>query len=122
MPKQGFTALTVSVSSKDQLSKTAQALGYKTVPALIRDLLANTSNLGKNTSIFPFNGVSRMFETGLETRLISETENEQKGFDWRPLPGFEPGLQAPQACTLPSSAEALQSFLPLRYSGHLNAF
>ena len=24
---------------------------------------------------------------------------------WRPLPGFEPGLQAPQACTLPDSAD-----------------
>ena len=26
---------------------------------------------------------------------------------WRPPPGFEPGLQAPQACTLPDSAVVL---------------
>jgi len=40
MPKEGFTALTVSVSLKDQLTTTAKTLGYRSVPALIEDLLS----------------------------------------------------------------------------------
>jgi hypothetical protein len=118
LPKEGFTALTISFELEAQLQTKAQALGYKTVPALIRDLLANTSNLGKSTSTLALNGGFHISEKGLEINSVSKMQP----FGWRPLPGFEPGLQAPQACTLPSSAEALQSFLPLRYSGHLNAF
>jgi len=85
LPKEGFTALTVSVSLKDQLVKTAEALGYKTVPALIRDLLAGTS---KSTSTQALNGGSQAFETGFKNGFIPKTE---RLFLVRP-PGFEPGI------------------------------
>ena len=54
MPKDGFTALTVSVNLRDQLKRTAKERGYKSVPELLKALIrTSTHQVCTSTEISP---------------------------------------------------------------------
>ena len=44
MPKNGFTALTVSVDLRDKLKRTAKERGYKSIPELLKAFLCTSTN------------------------------------------------------------------------------
>ena len=53
MPKDGFTALTVSVNLRDQLKRTAKERGYKSIPELLKALCTSTNSECTSTEIQP---------------------------------------------------------------------
>ena len=44
MPKEGFTAITVSIALKDRLALTAREMGFRGIPSLLDAFLNGTSN------------------------------------------------------------------------------
>ena len=54
MPKDGFTALTVSVDLRDELKRAAKERGYKSIPELLRNLIGTSTNVAvTSTEISP---------------------------------------------------------------------
>ena len=67
------------------------------------------------------NNPSSALRSRTESSLIQEALDNNVQIDWRPPPGFEPGLQAPQACTTIGwylYATRLREDSSLRYGGH----
>ena len=95
MPKPGYTAITVSLSLKQRLKDAARSLGYRSVPALIEDLL--------NRYQYPYQyqhngGHPQPPQPPQQTGLISSRFSRNKGGNLGTVgsglagpPGFEPG-------------------------------